>query len=120
MANPFCHVELQTTDTAKAKEFYGGLFDWGLEDTPMGDETYTMVNVGEGTGGGMMKCPAPNVPPHWLAYILVDDVVALAEKAKTLGGTVLMEKTEVPDHGWFSVLQDPTGAVFGIWQNKSK
>jgi predicted enzyme related to lactoylglutathione lyase len=27
MANPFVHVELNTTDPAKAKAFYGKLFD---------------------------------------------------------------------------------------------
>ena len=52
MANPFVHVELMTTDVVKAKEFYSGLFDWKLEDIPGMD--YTMINVGEGTGGGMM------------------------------------------------------------------
>ena len=30
MANPFVHVELMTTDVAKAKEFYTGVFDWQL------------------------------------------------------------------------------------------
>ena len=32
MANPFVHVELNTTDPAKAKTFYGQLFDWKMED----------------------------------------------------------------------------------------
>ena len=44
MANPFCHVELNTTDVNKAKTFYTKLFDWKLEDVP-GD--YTMIKVGE-------------------------------------------------------------------------
>jgi len=58
MPNPFVHVELNTTDLKKAKDFYGKLFSWKLEDMPMGDMgTYTMVNPGEGTGGGMMKNP---------------------------------------------------------------
>ena len=35
MGNPFVHVELNTTDVAKAKAFYGKLFDWKLEDAPM-------------------------------------------------------------------------------------
>jgi predicted enzyme related to lactoylglutathione lyase len=34
MANPFVHIELQTRDLARAKEFYSGLFDWKLEDIP--------------------------------------------------------------------------------------
>ena len=52
MGNPFVHVELMSTDVGKAKTFYGKLFDWKLEDIDMGDMTYTMIKVGEGTGGG--------------------------------------------------------------------
>ena len=119
MANPFCHIELATNDHGKAKEFYGQLFDWKLEDMPMGENTYTMINVGEGTGGGMMKNPVPNVPSHWLAYVLVEDLTATTEKAKSIGATVLRDRTEVPEHGWFSVIQDPTGAVLALWQAKN-
>ena len=32
MSNPFVHVELMSTDVDKAKSFYGGLFDWKLEE----------------------------------------------------------------------------------------
>ena len=43
MANPFVHVELNSTDVAKAKAFYSKLFDWKLEDVPMdGGDNYTM------------------------------------------------------------------------------
>ena len=55
MANPFVHIELSTDNPGKAKEFYGKLFKWGIEDMPMPDGTYTMVKPGEGPGGGMMK-----------------------------------------------------------------
>jgi predicted enzyme related to lactoylglutathione lyase len=51
MGNPFVHVELTSNDVGKAKTFYNTLFDWKLEDMPMGDMTYTMIKVGEGTGG---------------------------------------------------------------------
>jgi hypothetical protein len=40
MANPFVHVELNTADVAKAKSFYGELFDWELEDMPMSEGSY--------------------------------------------------------------------------------
>src|SRR5688500_12257257 len=55
MANPFVHVELNTNDVGKAKAFYGDMFDWKMEDVPMGTETYTMIRVGEGTGGGLLQ-----------------------------------------------------------------
>lgn len=117
MANPFVHVELQTQDPAKAKSFYQGLFSWELQDAPGMD--YTMINVGQGTGGGIMKNLMPGAPSHWLAYVLVDDVAASTAKANSLGATILTDKTEVPNFGWFSIIQDPTGAVLGLWQSRA-
>jgi predicted enzyme related to lactoylglutathione lyase len=120
MANPFVHVELNTTDVAKAKAFYGKLFDWTLEDVPMGpDGSYTMIKVGEGTGGGLMKHPMPGVPSFWLAYVLVDDIGAATKKAKSLGATVVKDVTEVMGAGWLSIISDPTGAALGLWKPKS-
>jgi predicted enzyme related to lactoylglutathione lyase len=117
MANPFVHVELQTQDLEKSKKFYAGMFEWKLEEFP--DMGYTMINVGEGTGGGMMKKPDPGIPDNWLPYILVDDVAASTKKAQDLGATVCKDVTEVPGMGWFSVITDPTGATLGLWQSKA-
>jgi len=114
MANPFVHVELTTTDVAKAKSFYSGLFDWKLEDVPGMD--YTFINVGEGTGGGMMKSVQPDSPSCWMSYVLVDDVTVSTEKARSLGATICKEVTEIPGMGWFSVFTDPTGATLALWQ----
>jgi uncharacterized protein len=71
MRNPFVHVELVTTDVAKAKSFYGKLFNWKLEDVDMGEMIYTLIKVGEGTGGGLMKNPMPDGHSTWIAYVKV-------------------------------------------------
>jgi predicted enzyme related to lactoylglutathione lyase len=118
MANPFVHLELATNDLAKAKTFYKELFDWKLKEMPEFD--YTLIEVGEGTGGGMMKNPVPGAPSHWLAYVLVDDLAVSTQKAKSLGATIVKEITEVPNMGLFSVLVDPTGAALALWQMKGK
>jgi predicted enzyme related to lactoylglutathione lyase len=116
MSNPFVHVELNTPDVNTAKQFYGKLFDWKLEDVPMGPSgTYTMIKVGEGTGGGMMT-PPNGGPNMWLAYILVDDIDASTKKAKSLGGQVMRDPTEIPGVGWFSIIKDPAGAMFALWK----
>ncbi len=120
MANPFVHVELATTDIAKAKSFYGELFDWKLEDMPMPEGAYTLIGVGEGTGGGMMKHPMPGAPSMWMAYVDVDDIKAATLKAKSLGANVMRDVTPVTDMGWFSIIVDPTGAHLGLWQTKKK
>ncbi|HZJ54396.1 MAG TPA: VOC family protein [Myxococcaceae bacterium] len=121
MANPFVHVELQTTDLKKARDFYSRLFDWKLEDTPMpGFGTYTMIGVGEGTGGGMMAAQSPGAPSHWLAYVDVSDLASATRKAKDLGAQVVVDSMPVADMGKFSIIQDPTGAHLGLWQSTRK
>ncbi len=114
MANEFVYVELQTADVTRSKDFYSRLFDWQLEDIPGMD--YTLIKVGEGTGGGMMKNSIPDAPSRWLPYVLVDDVDASTEKAKSLGAAVCKEVTEIPGFGRFSVITDPTGASLALWQ----
>ncbi len=119
MPNPFVHVELQTRDLPKAKEFYAQLFDWKLQDIPMQGGSYTMIDVGGGTGGGMVASPDPSAPPSWMAYVGVDDVRAMTEKARQLGATICLDVTEVGDFGWMSVFTDPTGATLALWQPKN-
>lgn len=121
MANPFVHIELNTTDVDKAKEFYGELFDWKMEDVPMGDfGMYTMIGVGKGTGGGIMKHPMPGAPSMWLSYVAVDDIKAATAKAKALGASLVRDVTEVSNMGWLSIIIDPTGAPLGLWQSTMK
>jgi len=119
MANSFVHVELNTTDPEKAKAFYSQLFTWKMEDMDMGPSgTYTMIQPGEGTGGGLMKHPMPGAPSMWLAYVNVSDVKATTGRAKAMGAQIVKDVTEVPNMGWFSIIIDPTGAALGIWQGK--
>lgn len=120
MPNPFVHVELNTTDVGKAKTFYGKLFDWQLEDVPMGPSTYTMIKVGQETGGGIMKHPVPGASSAWLAYVEVNDIAASTQKAKSLGASVMKDVTEVMGMGWLSIIIDPTGAALGLWKPNKK
>ena len=119
MANPFVHVELNTTDVEKAKAFYGKLFEWTLEDIPMGAGAYTLIKVGKGTGGGIMKHPMPGAPSAWLAYVEVGDIAEATGKARSLGATIIQDVTEVMGMGSLSIIIDPTGAALGLWQPKT-
>jgi uncharacterized protein len=118
MGNPFVHAELNTTDVKRAKDFYGKLFDWKLEDIPMGDLEYTMIGVGDGTGGGIMKQMIPGAGSDWMPYVEVADIKASTKKAQSLGAKLMKDVEEVKDMGWLSILVDPTGAIFGLWQTK--
>lgn len=120
MPNPFVHVELNTPDPEKAKSFYSQLFQWTLADLPnpaVPGGSYTMIEVGAGTGGGIMK-QIPGGPSGWLAYVEVDDIHATTQRVESLGGKVMKDVTEVPGMGWLSFVQDPTGAILGLWKSK--
>jgi predicted enzyme related to lactoylglutathione lyase len=83
-----------------------------------GEMIYTMIKVGEGTGGGLLKNPIPGAPAMWVAYVEVDDVQAATDKAKSLGARVMQDVQEVMGAGRFSIITDPNGAMLGLWQPK--
>jgi uncharacterized protein len=121
MANPFVHIELNTSDHPRAKEFYGKLFQWDLKDMDMGSHgSYTLIGVGQGTGGGMMQHPMPGAPSVWVPYVEVADLAAATRRAKDLGATIIMENMPVQDMGTFTIITDPTGASLGLWETKKK
>lgn len=119
----FCWVELGTSDSDAAKNFYSQLFDWKYDDSPMGpDMIYTIVKIdGKDVGGLYKMMPdmvAQGIPPHWLSYVLVNNADETVEKAKAAGATVLNGPFDVGTVGRMAVIKDPTDAVFAIWQPK--
>jgi predicted enzyme related to lactoylglutathione lyase len=117
----FSWVELATTDAAAAKQFYGGLFGWTHVDSPAGpDMVYTRFQL---RGKDVAACYPQDkqqrergIPPNWMSYVTVAKADATAAEAKKLGGTPMMEPFDVMEHGRMAVIQDPTGAVFSIWE----
>ncbi|MCX6952681.1 MAG: VOC family protein [Verrucomicrobia bacterium] len=118
MANPFVHVELATTSVPKAKAFYAKLFAWKMVDLPMPTPAgkYTAIQVGDGTGGGMMQQMMPGAGSAWMPYVFVKDIDASTKKAKKLGAKICKDVTEVKGMGWLSIISDPTGAMIGLWE----
>ncbi|NNE94058.1 MAG: VOC family protein [Verrucomicrobiales bacterium] len=120
----FCWNELISTDSGASKQFYSNLFGWEVDDMDMGDFTYSMFKTPgapdgpEGMAAGLMQAPMEGIPSHWLSYVLVEDVEATLEKAKSLGATVVKETTELP-MGTLAIFTDPQGATFAIWKEKS-
>jgi predicted enzyme related to lactoylglutathione lyase len=57
--------------------------------------------------------------PAWASYVTVDDVDATTARAGDLGANVLAEPFDVMEVGRMSTIQDPTGAVFCLWQPRT-
>jgi predicted enzyme related to lactoylglutathione lyase len=68
-------------------------------------------------GAGMMQMAGAQfegMPPNWMSYLSVADCDATVARARGLGAQVIVPPQDVPNLGRFSVLRDPTGAVFAI------
>ncbi len=116
----FCWNELMTSDAGKAKDFYKKLVGWTSNDNDMGQFVYTMLKSGDKDIGGMMQIPpdeAQQIPPHWMNYVFVENVDTTVSQAEKLGAKIIVPATPVSDFGRFAIIQDPTGAHFGLWQS---
>lgn len=111
----FSWCELMTTDVDAAKQFYGQLFGWQMDDQPLPEMnmTYTVVKVGDRGVGGIMPMPPQTSAPYpcWNSYVTVEDVDASTQLAEQLGAKVLVPPADIPDTGRFSLIQDPQGAA---------
>jgi predicted enzyme related to lactoylglutathione lyase len=115
----FCWVELQTTDLAAGRKFYGNLFGWETSEVP-GPQPYAMAMHGANQVAGLTVlgegAKKMGARPNWLSYVAVEDAGSSAKKLVSLGGKVLMGPMEMGP-GQMVVAQDPTGAVFALWQS---
>ena len=119
----FCWPELSTTDQAAGVSYYRSLFGWDVRDQPVGPgQVYSMFQLhGKDVAAAATMQPdqrQQGVPPHWGAYIAVASADETSQKAQSVGGKVLAPAFDVMDAGRMAVLQDPTGAVFSVWQGK--
>jgi predicted enzyme related to lactoylglutathione lyase len=113
--NTFCWNELASVAPEKSVAFYtaiGGTTSKGQDMGPMG--TYHVLSTGETPRAGIMKQMMPEQPHAWLPYVAVANADATAEKAKKLGGQVIVPPTDIPGVGRFAVLLDTQGAALGI------
>lgn len=109
--------DLMTSDIAAARRFYAEVLGWEMQVG--GPETggYTMgILQGEPVAGIGQLAPGQAVPPSWTVYFGVDDVDVTSDAVAAAGGAVLHPPMNVLDVGRMAICQDPTGAVFGLWQ----
>jgi predicted enzyme related to lactoylglutathione lyase len=108
--------ELYTSDLGVA-DFYAELLGAEIQTEDMGDFQYPMLKQGDNLHGGFVQKDADHdhVPSHWYPYVMVDDVDASVEKAKSLGSQLLHGPADVPDTELrFAVLMDPQHATYGV------
>jgi predicted enzyme related to lactoylglutathione lyase len=119
------HFEIPAEDVARAKNFYGSIFGWNLQDVQMGAGTYTTVQTaavddrqlpkepGTINGGMMKRSPAT---PNPVITIQVDSIDDSLKKIEAGGGSAVTPRTEIQNMGWFAYFKDSEGNTMGLWE----
>jgi predicted enzyme related to lactoylglutathione lyase len=116
-SNAVVHLELHTHNLARACASYRELFGWQAETIHAGPGSYQAIELGDRIGGGVVECETNR--PIWLPYVAVTDIGEANERARWLGGSVLLETREGPA-GWRSVVDVPAGGELALWQPKTR
>lgn len=119
-----CWTELATRDAKASQAFYTRLFGW-TSQAPTDPAMPYFEWVLDGTRfGGMMEISEhwgpgwKDIPSHWMVYFMVKDVDERTARAQALGATVHVPPRDIPKVGRFSVIADPQGAVFALFQGQ--
>jgi predicted enzyme related to lactoylglutathione lyase len=112
-----CWIDLYSSDTAKATQFYGQLFGWTAED-PIAEfgGYFTFTKDGKHVGGCMLNDGQAGYPDAWGIHLMTDDVDATAKETASHGGSVEMGPMDVGENGRSVMIKDPGGAMLGAWQ----
>ncbi len=112
-----CWVDLFTSNTDRAQDFYGQVFGWTAENA--GPEYGGYINFsrdGRLVAGCMNNDGTSGTPDAWSVYLATDDAKATVEAAVDNGGGVIVPATGILELGTMAVLTDPGQAAIGIWQ----
>ena len=112
-----CWFDLVSPDAAAAAAFYAALFGWTYDVAGPEHGHYRMAMVdGRPAAGIGQRQEGTETPSAWTVYLAADDAATMAQRATGLGGSVVVQPMEVPGMGHMAIVQDPGGAVFGLWQ----
>jgi uncharacterized protein len=112
MGNPIGWFEVVGQDTERLKGFYGGLFDWKLED--MEEMPYTIADPdgADGLRGGIGPDPSGG-GGHVTFYVRVDELEAALDRVEELGGAKVAGPIDIPG-ARIALFTDPEGHMIGL------
>jgi predicted enzyme related to lactoylglutathione lyase len=117
-----CWVDTLQPDPDAAIAFYAGVFGWEfgtpgeMPGDPPGRYFVAQVRGRDVAAVGSQPATTQPLPLSWNMYVWVDSADESAARAKSAGGTVLVEPFDAPPAGRMAVLADPTGAPVCVWQ----
>lgn len=114
-----CWIDLYSSDTERAKDFYGRLFGWTAFDPGAEYGGYFIFQRdGKAVAGCMGNSGEEGHPDAWTVYLHTDDVDRTVADAKAKGAQVIVEPMDVTENGRMALVVDPGGAAIGAWEPK--
>jgi predicted enzyme related to lactoylglutathione lyase len=112
MGNPVVHFEVIGRDAQALQNFYKHAFDWQIEPAI---PNYAIARPGgEGSISGGIGSAMEGGAGHVTFYVAVPDLEAALSKIKSLGGSTVMEPSDVPEGPSIAMFADPEGHVVGL------
>lgn len=114
------HFDISADDADRAIKFHEAVFGWKFEKWDSPAMNYWMITTGEGPGinGGMGLKAEARMPN--MNTLEVESVDATLEEVKSNGGKVVSAKAPIPGVGWFAVIEDTEGNIFGLMEEDEK
>lgn len=104
-ARPIVHVEIEAIDAEAQREFYSELFNWSIGDGPIMSFNAGLGAPVAGPAGHIRGGSSPRVT----LYIQVGDLASSLLRTVELGGTVILERLQVPGGATLAAIADPEG-----------
>ena len=105
------YIELPVRDMARAKQFYGAVFEWKFEDY---GPAYTSFFDGRLGGGFTMERSAPIY--GLLVVVYASDLHAIQKKIEAAGGKIVKDTFSFPGGRRFH-FTDPSGNELAVWSD---
>jgi predicted enzyme related to lactoylglutathione lyase len=115
----FCWLDLAASDAAAAKAFYHRLFGWTAVEQHANGGIFTRLCSLDRDVGSLYQMEAKlarKVPSHWTPYVRVEDVELAVQRARALGGQVLISPFVVSGVARIALIMDAVGAQVGMWE----
>jgi predicted enzyme related to lactoylglutathione lyase len=107
--------EYITSRPKDAAAFYGALAGYEAKaEAHAGLDDYWVFWSGGKGRAGMVAAPDLGRKSMWLPYVRVADAVAAADRARSLGGSVVLAPTPEIRDGNAAVIRDPRGALLAL------
>jgi uncharacterized protein len=107
-------TELLAADTAGAASFYRAVVGYDTRMAKRRGGDYTWLTGAGADRAGILANPSEQAESLWLTFFGVDDAAAAADRAATLGGTIVLPVSPDLREGTMAIVTDPSGAILAL------